>query len=331
MAELDDDSTGSALRLPPLVMLRAFEAAGRTGSMRRAAEDIGVSHTVISRHVGNLEHWVGRKLVKTGPRGVELTAEGEMLLAAVSEGFGIIARTTSQLRPLRRKGQLRIWCISGLATRWLTPRLSELEAALGDGIDIELRATDAKPDLIRREAEILIGFNILERLPEGAQHLIRPRMFPAVSPKWLRQHSAPKCVSDLAALPLIHEMNHVQWTNWFDRLGHKLTTSLTGPRLSDASISFDAALAGQGVALVNELLAAEQLQAGELVELLDTNVELGTYYLLRAPNRSANPLIRAFSDWIVAEMDRSLRIPPPPAANPGGRPAQKSCNSGTWC
>ena len=77
-------------KLPPLVMLRAFEAAGRTGSMRRAAEDIGVSHTVISRHVKNLEYWIGRKLVRSGPRGVELTTEGEVLLAATSRAIGII-------------------------------------------------------------------------------------------------------------------------------------------------------------------------------------------------------------------------------------------------
>jgi DNA-binding transcriptional LysR family regulator len=58
-------------------MLRAFEAAGRTGSMRAAAEDIGVSHTVVSRHVRNLVHWFSQKLVRTGPRGDELTPEGE--------------------------------------------------------------------------------------------------------------------------------------------------------------------------------------------------------------------------------------------------------------
>jgi LysR family glycine cleavage system transcriptional activator len=62
--------------LPPLTLLRAFEAAGRAGSMRRGAEEAGLSHTVLSRQVRDLEHWFGRKLVRTSPRGVELTADG---------------------------------------------------------------------------------------------------------------------------------------------------------------------------------------------------------------------------------------------------------------
>lgn len=294
-----------ASNLPPLIMLRAFEAAGRTGSMRRAAEDIGVSHTVISRHVRNLEHWIGRKLARTGPRGVELTAEGEALLAAVSKAFGIIARTTMELRPLQRTGHLRIWCIAGLATRWLTPRLSQLEAALGGAVDIELRATDTKPDLGRREADILIGFNVTDRLPEDSIRLVRPRMFPVASPRWLDAHQPPATIADLASSPLIHETNHVQWTNWFEALGHK-PTALTGPRLSDASISFDAALAGQGIALVNELMASDELRTGTLVELFDTQVELGTYYLQHARTRGADPLIQSFKDWIIGSVDRSL-------------------------
>lgn len=295
-----------AYKLPPLLMLRAFEAAGRTGSMRRAAEDIGISHTVISRHVRNLEFWIGRKLVRTGPRGVQLTAEGETLLAAISRGFAIIAQTTAELRPQRRQGQLRIWCIAGLATRWLTPRLSELEAALGGGVDIELRATDTKPDLSRREADVLIGFGVTTRLPEGALGLVRPRMFPVASPKWIERHSVPTSIRDLSTSPLIHEINHVQWRNWFEVMDHRLTTPLTGPRLSDASISFDAALAGQGIALVNELMASDELRSGQLVELFDTNVELGTYYLLHAPTRGADPVLLDFVAWITKSIAKSL-------------------------
>lgn len=300
------ETATSAGKLPPLVMLRAFEAAGRTGSMRRAADDIGVSHTVVSRHVRNLELWMGRKLVLTGPRGVQLTAEGETLLAAISKGFGIIIRTTAELRPRWQSGRLRIWCIAGLATRWLTPRLSELEEALGGGVDIELRATDAKPDLTRREADILIGYGVTENLPDGAVTLVKPRMFPVASPKWLESHVTPGSPSELSRFPLIHEINHLQWSNWFEALGETDAGPLSGLRLSDASISFDAALAGQGIALVNELMASDELRRGQLVELFQTHVELGTYYLQHAAGRSADPIIRDFKAWIGKSINRAL-------------------------
>ena len=103
-------------KMPPLVMVRAFEAAARTGSMRKAADDIGVSHTVISRHVRNLEAWAGRKLLETGPRGTLLTQEGAIFHRAVSEAFQIIAAAAVELRPRTRKGMLRIWAMPGLAT-----------------------------------------------------------------------------------------------------------------------------------------------------------------------------------------------------------------------
>ncbi|ESX84370.1 LysR family transcriptional regulator [Mesorhizobium sp. LSHC412B00] len=304
MAPKSPETSPHAHRLPPLVMVRAFEAAGRTGSMRRAAEDIGVSHTVISRHVRNLEHWLGRTLVRAGPRGVELTAEGESFLATVSRALGAIAHAAHELRPSHKRGQLRIWCIAGLATRWLTPRLSALERAL-EGADIELRATDSKPDFARAEADVSIGFNVLERLPQGAMHLIRPRMFPVAGRDWLDRHGIPADLTELARSPLLHEGNHMQWTNWFEAVGEPLSHRLLGPRLSDASISYDAALAGQGIALVNALMAADELASGRLVELFDTNVELGTYYLLTAPNRSGDPLVGVFKDWIADNIRRS--------------------------
>lgn len=293
-----------APRLPPLVMIRAFEAAGRTGSMRRASEDIGVSHTVISRHVRNLEHWLGRKLVRTSPRGVELTTEGELFLAAVSKGFALIAGAAEQLRPQRHSGRLRIWCIAGLATRWLTPRLSELEAALG-GAEIELRATEARPDFTRGEADAVISFSVLGQLPQGAIALARPRMFPVASQDWLARHGTPRTVAELARLPLLHEGSHLQWNSWFAASGHTPDRPLTGPHLSDASIGFDAALAGQGIVLVNGLMAADALASARLVEPFPTNVALGSYYLMTAPSRAGDPVMTAFREWIIGTIRTS--------------------------
>ena len=276
--------------------------------MRRAAEDIGVSHTVVSRHVANLEHWIGRKLVQTGPRGVRLTPEGETFLAAVGRSFDIIADAAAALRPSRNRGRLRLWCIPGLATRWLTPRLTEIEAVLS-GADIELRASEAKPDFARDEADAYIGFSVLQNLEPGALKLVRPRMFPVASPAWLDRHGHPASVSDLARLPLIHEGNHQQWRNWFDAIGYREPLHLSGPKLSDASISFDAALAGQGVALVNGLLAMEQLEKGLLVEPFRTDVTLGTYYMVTSPLRAGNRHLLNFTKWLVANITEPQERP----------------------
>lgn len=288
-------------RLPPLLMLRAFEATGRTGSMRKAADDLGVSHTVVSRHVRNLEGWMGRKLMTTGPRGVVLTDEGHVLLAAVSRAFQLIANAAGELRSVQAGTSLRIWCIPGLATRWLTPRLIIIEDILR-GTDIVLRSTGTMPNFARGEADLAIGFGDFDTLASAGLPLLRPRMFPLASPRWLAEHGTPASLGDLPNWPLIHEESHQQWTNWFEAAGVGSGQRLHGPRLWDASLGLDAAAAGQGIALGSGLLAADDLASGRLVELFKTNIHLGGYYAVSAPDRHGNAAIDRLIAWLRVEL-----------------------------
>lgn len=284
-------------RLPPLIMVRAFEAVGRTGSMRRAAEDISISHTVVSRHVRNLEAWMGVKLVDAGPRGAALTPEGARFYRSVSQGLEMIASAALELRPPPQQRSLRLWCMPGLATRWLAPRLS----AIGDmlpGVEVVLRAIDRVPDFKHHEADLMIAFGAPSTMPAGALPLVRPRMFPVASPDWLRARPALKNVGDLAGSPLIHEESHAQWQAWLTAAGVSAGAGLLGPRLWDANLGLDAAIAGQGVALASRLTAGEEIRSGRLMELFDTSIQLGGYYLLIAPERLGDPLVGRFEGWL---------------------------------
>lgn len=292
----------TALRLPPLLMLRAFEATGRTGSMRKAADDLGVSHTVVSRHVRNLEFWMGRKLLTAGPRGVVLTDEGQILLASVSKAFRLIANTAGELRSARAGASLRIWCIPGLATRWLTPRLAIIEDILR-GTDVVLRATAAMPDFASGEADLVIGFGDFDTLVAAGLPLLRPRMFPLASPQWLATHGTPTSLADLPNWPLIHEESHRQWSDWFEAAGVGGSHRLHGPRLWDASLGLDAARASQGIALGSRILAADDLASGRLVELFTTDIRLGGYYVVSAPQRHGNPAIDRLIAWLSSELE----------------------------
>jgi len=284
-------------RLPPLGMLRAFEAAGRMGSMRKAAGDIGLSHTVVSRHIQNLEAWLGTKLLTAGPGGVTLTQDGKRLFDTVAQAFNLIAGTVGEFRPASRRGTLRIWCMPGLATRWLTPRLSQIEETL-PGVEIVLRATDAAPDFARFEADLMIAFGDMDELPADAAPLIRPRMFPVVSPGWAAANALPQTYAELAAGPLIHEESRQQWLDWFAAVGFVPDHPLTGPRLWNASLGLDAALSGQGIALATRLNTADEIAAGRLVELFSTDIRLGGYYLLAPRECWSDPILARFRAWL---------------------------------
>ena len=287
--------------LPPLHMVRAFDAVAEAGSVRKAGDIIHVSHTVVSRHVRNLEAWMGTKLITAGPRGVVLTEEGVLFRSAVAQAFGLISDATQALMPLARKGTLRIWCMPGLATRWLSPRLQEIEGVVPE-VEIVLRAIDRTPDIANAETDVIIGFGNPDELPPGAVGIIRPRMFPVASPKWLSANARPETVDELATSPLIHEESRKQWQDWFEACGVAPDRPLRGPRLWDASLGFDAALAGQGIALATRLTTSVEISDGRLEELLATNIRLGTYYLIVRPDRAADPIIRRFREWLMANL-----------------------------
>lgn len=298
-------------RLPPLIMLRAFEATGRTGSMRKAANDIGISHTVVSRHIQNLEAWIGWKLLVAGPRGVSLTPEGQSLFATTTAAFQSIAAAAAQLRSKAGSDEFHIWCTPGLATRWLIPRLEEIREAISSG-EVLLRAVDRNPDFVRGEADLMIGFGAFDALPDRAAPLLQPRMFPVASPAWLERHGMPASLEDLTRLPLIHEESYAQWTDWFEQAGVRIQRPLTGPRLWDASLGFDAALAGQGVALTSNLMVASEIENGRLVELFDTDIRVGGYYLLTSGANPQDERIARFAAWIersITEFEHSAGRP----------------------
>ncbi|MBB3526557.1 LysR substrate-binding domain-containing protein [Rhizobium redzepovicii] len=284
-------------RLPPLSMVRAFEAVSRLGSMRRAADDLNLSHTVISRHVRNLEAWFGTRLVDAGPRGIRLTAEGRVFAETVGAAFDLIAKSTAELRPAVNRTVLRIWCVPGFATRWLTPRFNQLQLAL-PGIDFVMRATDLEPDFTRYEADIDIRYS---EEPRGNVRWIlleRPRMFPVTSPEWISRNAPIRTLDDLVRQPLIHEESRDQWRQWFRKAGFEHEVTLNGPRLWSANLTVDAAVAGQGIALATRLIAADDLRAGRLVELLETDVRLGGYYVVGPRERWNEVTSARFRAWL---------------------------------
>ena len=292
------DSAPGRGRLPPLSMVRAFEAVGRLASMRRAATDLGVCHTVVSRHVRNLEAWLGARLVEAGPRGIVLTEEGRAYHRAVAGAFDALAAATADLRPASARGLLRVWCVPGLAARWFASRLGDLQAAL-PGTEIVLRATTERADFARREADCEIRFGDRPEPPARAELMEHSRLFPVAAPDWIAANPPVAGLGDLESRRLIHEESRDQWRRWFERAGHHPRGDLAGPRLWYASSALDAAVAGQGVALATRLQAADDLRAGRLVELLATDVSLGDYWFAAPETRWNDPVLTRFRAWLI--------------------------------
>ncbi len=295
-----------ARRLPPLNALRAFEVAARHNGFTGAAAELRVSHAAVSRHVRSLEARLGVTLFRRAKRGVELTEDGMRYLKAVSAAFESIAEATEALaKP--KDVRVRISVEPAFAGRWLIRRLGRFQAAHPD-VDVVLDSSPRLVDLTRDEADLAVRYG-QGGWPGVRQDLLASSRVFAVGRKELRgRRRAAFAPDQLRAFILLHEDDGSLWRRWFAAAGIADVNVGRGPRILETGLAIDAAVAGQGIALADEALIADDLANGRLVKLCDVALADGAYYLLSLASTQRRRPLAAFRDWLLAET-ASLRRP----------------------
>ena len=294
----------SRSRLPSLNALRAFEAAARHGSVTRAAAELHVTHCAVSHQIRLLEEELGVPLLRRTARGVTASVAGAGLEAALTDAFARVSRAVERARDGERTGILTVSVEPSLAARWLVMRLGRFLTA-HPGIDLRLAATTALADFAREEIDAAIRHGRGPWPGLAATRLSPAPLFPVCSPSLLAG-GPPLAPAELARLPLLHEGDEGDWRDWFAAAGME-PRELGGPRLEDGNLVLSAALAGQGVALTDEALAADSLADGRLVRL--SPLEIATdkaYWLVYPPDAADRPKVDAFRTWLLAEVRREL-------------------------
>ncbi|GKS92211.1 LysR substrate-binding domain-containing protein [Acidovorax sp. SUPP2539] len=287
-----------ATRLPSLSALRAFEAAARLRSFKKAAEELAVTATAISHRIRVLEEDLERPLFVRKVRAVELTPDGQTLLTAVSSGFQAIAMAIEQVRRPRR-ASVTLSATPAFATKWLVPRLAAFQAAYPD-IDLHVHASNVPVDLSAGTADLAIRYGHGHYPGLTAALLLEDRFAPVASPT-LRTAIRQKA----SQWPLIHFDWHrplpvdLTWAAWMRASGHPPSDQSTGIRYSEESHAIQAAVAGQGVALLSLLLVEEELRMG-LLEIVAEPVLKGmSYHVIKPGRRSVSDAVLAVEDWLV--------------------------------
>jgi LysR family transcriptional regulator, glycine cleavage system transcriptional activator len=289
--------------LPPLNALRAFEAAARHGGYIDAADELCVTRGAVSRHVKLLEEHLGVTLFRRNHRGVELTQAGQALLPELTEAFARIERATR--RASASASELRIICPPGLSIRWLFPRLQGFR---DQHPDIRVRlTTEFYGDRGFDPAEQDVGIS-LEHWPGRsadikAQFLFPMSLVPACAPSLLDQGPPLVKPSDLRRRPLLHESTKREdWTTWIDTFQVDGLDVQSGEAFPNLDMATKAAVLGAGVAMVDPLLCAEELERGLLVCPFPDMVcgtQYGGYAVIGSQDKWDSPNMRAFRDWAV--------------------------------
>lgn len=249
----------------PLNALRAFALVYRAGGIRPAARVLGVSHSAVSRHLKELEGWIGVALLEAGSgRRLAFTPDGEALAKAVLAGLEGLGRSVAVLREARPGNVVTIATTASFAARWLLPRLGLLHAVL-PWIEVSVVTEQAVSDPERQGADFAVRMGTGPWAGATCRPLMDESLFPVMQPALWERAGRPAEPERLAGLPLLHDRDSgAAWERWLAAYPVAGIDLRRGARFTSSDLLLSAAAQGLGVALARGRLAAEALATGAL-------------------------------------------------------------------
>ncbi len=278
--------------LPPLSMLRAFDATAQAGSFAEAGRALNVTHAAVTQAVRALEAELGVTLVRRAGRTVALTEAGERLARALDEGFGTVAAGIATLRAAETRRVVRVTTTTFIAETHVMPRLPEFWAK-HPGVEVALSPSPSKVDLTRDGYDMAIRA-LGEGWVEGPEEEIRPLCLSPViavcAPALARSGLAPQDMPWVIGADRHLELAEVAGAG-LDVLRLKRV------ELGSPHLEMSACRQGLGAGTATEIICRADLDAGRLVRLPLTGLPVITYaaVLPRGPRRAA---VNAFAGWL---------------------------------
>jgi LysR family glycine cleavage system transcriptional activator len=276
--------------------LRAFEAAGRLGSFTKAAEELNVSHSAISKHVRGMEKRLNVHLFRTSNTGVELTDQGRDYLAEITPAFDRIAVATEMLS-VPPKGSVTLTTETTIAQKWLVPRLAHLKAHHPD-VELRLSVTTQVMDIEAHDFDMGLRY-LRTDPPDHYDLLFRSKVRAYAAPGFAPTSDGKLDVEALANGPLIEEATFRLWPDWFAKAGLEAPLDLRLPHPLSALLAIQSAVAGLGAVLMDEHLCEPERDSGALVELSDIAIPFGGYYLVVNRRAGRRKAVRAVRQWLL--------------------------------
>jgi LysR family glycine cleavage system transcriptional activator len=294
-----------ARRLPPLNALRAFEAGARHLSFTKAAEELHVTQAAVSHQVKLLEQDLGVALFRRMTRKLALTGEGRRLLGPAGEALDAIAGAAEALRAGAGAGggALTLSLTPSFGVQWLSQRIGRFWTAHPE-IDLRLQHSIHLVDFARDEVDAAVRWGGGAWPGVEAVYLMRAGIMPVCSPALCEGPPALNLPDDLRHHTLLHERDYTEWAQWLAVAGARQVEARRGPIIDNSSVVLQAAIDGQGVALTSEAIVRAELDAGRLVKPFDIDLDAdNAYYLVAPPRAFERPNVRAFRDFLLAEIE----------------------------
>jgi len=286
----------------PLLALRAFVEVGQQGSIKAAAQSLNVTSGAVSQQIRLLEDRVGMALFTRERSGLRLTEAGAGVHPALLQAFEQIETALQSLQQISSRQTLTVSTVATFAASWLVPRLGRFNERYPH-IEVRVEATSALVDMRRDHVDVALrhGLGIYPGLQ--VSRLMAPVLVPVASPALLTANSNLSEPQDCLDFPLLHDSDRADWPLWLNAHGvGKDPRAERGTAFEDDFLLIRAAAAGQGLALVPQEYATEEIAAGRLLQVMDKPWPARfAYYVVTRPDAMQRDEVRAFVEWVMEE------------------------------
>ncbi len=280
--------------------LRAFNAASKTCSFTRAAGELSLTQSAISRHIRNLETELDIRLFKRKGRELSLTADGEALKDVVEAAFD---QLSSGLNAIRRKAnapRLSVSLLPSLATKWLVPLLGEF-ASIAPDVDVHIQCSRSLCDFDVDNVDVAIRYGPGDWPGCSAKLLMRETITPVCAPVWMEQLNGRSALNSLKALPLLQGDIPEQWEPWLEQFGVTGVSQTQSALFTDDNALIQAAIDGQGFILGRSTLVSRDINEGRLVAPFEQSSEATyAYWVVVNGRKETNSIASVFVDFLLS-------------------------------
>jgi DNA-binding transcriptional LysR family regulator len=294
--------------IPSLAALQVFDAAARHMSFTRAAADLNVTQSAVSRQMRELEEFLGQPLFHRIKQRLVMTEAGEAYAAAVRELLGQAEAATLQVMAYNGKGGvLTVALLPTFGARWLVPRLGDFMARHKD-IQLNL-VSQVKPfDFQGSGIDAAIHFGSAVWPDAVCHRLMGEVIVPVGAPSLLGGLKELARPEDVGGYPLLQLTTRPQaWAQWLRAVGVTHLDAAHGPRFEEFHMIIQAAIAGLGLAVLPRFLIQEELASGRLVIASRHPVPSELAYYLVHPERKGDLFkVCVFRDWLIEQCRKDV-------------------------
>lgn len=293
----------------PLSALRAFAAVYEAGGVRSAARALQVTHSSVSRHLHELEAWLGVALLekRSAKERLAFTPQGQALGEAALAGIEALANAVDNVREVRRPNSVVIATTASFATRWLLPRLASLRKSQA-WIEVSVTTQQAVQNLSAQGADLAVRMGSGPWFDEKCEPLMDDELYPVATRRYWDSIGERQPGRALARAHLLHDRDPASaWERWFAVHPVQGIDLRAGARFTSSDLVLGAAAEGLGVALARGRLAARDVSAGLLVRPFGaTKVSVSrAYWLVQPRDREPRPAAQALAQWIRSQATRT--------------------------